>query len=163
MSALREEFVGRCQLKGLAKKTIITYAYAVASLSRFLKRSPLECSTAEIRKFCLHEVNERRLSPRTVNLEIKALKIFFTLLAPGSTIMNGITYLKCPKYLPTVLDCDEVKCLLHNIFNIKYKTAATILYSSGLRLNECIMLKPHHIESTRMKIRVEQGKGKKDR
>ena len=74
MSALREEFVGRCQLKGLAKKTIITYTYAVASLSRFLKRSPLECSTAEIRKFCLHEVNERKLSPRTVNLEIKALK-----------------------------------------------------------------------------------------
>jgi integrase/recombinase XerD len=163
MSALRQEFIGRCQLKGLAKKTIVTYTHAVASLSRFLKRSPLVCSTTEIRNFCLHEVNDRKLSPRTVNLEIKALKTFFTLMTPGSTIMKGITYLKCPKYLPVVLDCDEVKRLLDHIHNIKYKTAVTLLYSSGLRLGECVMLKPHHIESKRMKIRVEQGKGKKDR
>jgi site-specific recombinase XerD len=96
-------------------------------------------------------------------LEIKALKIFFTLMAPGSTIMNGITYLKCPKYLPVVLDRDEVKRLIDHIPNLKCKTAVTLLYSSGLRLSECLNLKPHHIESSHMKIRIEQGKGKKDR
>jgi integrase/recombinase XerD len=163
MSALREEFIGRCQLKGLAKKTIITYTHAVASLSRFLKRSPLDCTTADIRKFCLHQVNHRKIAPRTVNTEIMGLRVFFKLMKPESTVMNGITRLKCPKYLPTVLDCEEVKRLLDSIINIKYKTAVTLLYSSGLRLGECVMLKPHHIESGRMKIRIEQGKGRKDR
>jgi site-specific recombinase XerD len=106
MSALRQEFIGRCQLTGIAPKTIITYTHAVAALSRYLNRSPLQCTTAEIRTFCLHEVNERKLSPHTVNLEINALKTFFRLMAPQSTVMHGITRLKCPKYLPVVLDRD---------------------------------------------------------
>jgi site-specific recombinase XerD len=92
-----------------------------------------------------------------------AIRVFFKLMKPESMVMNGITRLKCPKYLPTVLDCEEVKRLLDNVYNIKYKTAVTLLYSSDLRLGECVMLKLHHIESSRMKIRVEQGKGKKDR
>jgi hypothetical protein len=73
MSALRQEFIGRCQLTGIAPKTIVTYTHAVAALSRYLNRSPLYYTTTDIRKFCLHEVNERKLSPRTVNLEINAL------------------------------------------------------------------------------------------
>lgn len=163
MSALRQEFIGRCQLTGIAPKTIRTYTHAVAALSGYLNRSPLQCTTVDIRKFCLHEVNQRKLSPRTVNLEINALKTFFRLMAPQSTVMHGITRLKCPKYLPVVLDRDEVKRLIDHIPNLKCKTAVTLLYSSGLRLNECLNLKPHHIESSRMKIRIEQGKGKKDR
>jgi integrase/recombinase XerD len=163
MSVLRREFIGRCQLTGIAPKTIRTYTHAVAALSRYLNRSPLQCTTADIRKFCLHEVNQRKLSARTVNLEINALKTFFRLMAPQSAVMQGITRLKCPKYLPVALDRDEVKRLIDHIPDLKCKAAVTLLYSSGLRLNECLNLKPHHIESSRMKIRIERGKGKKDR
>jgi integrase/recombinase XerD len=163
MSALREEFIERCQLKGLSKKTIRTYVDVVAKLSRYHNRSPLELSTKDIRKFCLHEVNVRKRAPRTVNVQLGALKTFYNLMKPGSTVMKGVPRMKCPRYLPVVLDSKEVGRLINAISNLKHKAAVTLLYSSGLRLGECVMLKPHHIESSRMKIRVEQGKGKKDR
>jgi integrase/recombinase XerD len=163
MSKLRADFIGRCQLKGFSEKTTDTYVHVVAALSRFHKRSPLELSQADIQKFFLHELNDKKCAPRTINMQVGALNTFYNLMTPGSTVMKGITRLKCPKYLPIVLDIEEVKRLIDNISNIKHKTAVTLLYSSGLRLNECLMLKPHHIESGIMKIRVEQGKGKKDR
>ena len=160
---LRADFIGRCQLKGFSEKTVTTYVHVVAALSRFHKRSPLELSTKDIRKFFLHELNDKKCSPRTVNMQVGALNTFYNLMMPGSTIMEGITRLKCPKHLPIVLDIEEVKRLINSISNLKHKTAVTLLYSSGLRLRECLALKPHHIESGVMKIRVEQGKGKKDR
>jgi site-specific recombinase XerD len=103
------------------------------------------------------------MAARTINLHMAALKTFYNLLAPGSTVMNGIARLKCPKEIPFVLATQEVQRLINNIHNLKHKAAITLLYSSGLRLTECLTLKPYHIESQRMKIRVEQGKGKKDR
>jgi integrase/recombinase XerD len=163
MTSLRADFIGRLQLKGLSTRSIPTYVAAVAALAAFHKRSPLTLSTDEIRAFLLHEVNEKKLAPSTINLHAAALKTFYNLMAPGSTVMNGITRIKCPHDLPVVLDTHEVRRLLEAISNIKHKAAVTLLYSSGLRLNECVTLKPYHIESGRMKIRVEQGKGKKDR
>lgn len=163
MTSLRADFIGRLQLKGFSTRSITTYVSSVAALAAYHKRSPLELSTDEIREFLLHELNEKNLAARTVNLHHAALKTFYNFMAPGSTVMNGITNVKCSQHIPVVLDTQEVLRLLDSIHNIKYKAAVTLLYSSGLRLGECISLKPHHIESGRMKIRVEQGKGKKDR
>jgi site-specific recombinase XerD len=163
MSTLRTDFIGRLQLKGFSGRTVTNYIAAVAALSAYHKRSPLELSSDDIRKFYLHELNDKKMAARTINLHMAALKTFYNLMAPGSTVMNGIARLKCPKELPAILDTHEVQHLIDNIHNLKHKAAVTLLYSSGLRLNECIMLKPHHIESGRMKVRVEQGKGKKDR
>jgi site-specific recombinase XerD len=163
MTSLRAGFIGRLQLKGFSTRSITTYVAAVAALAAYHKRSPLDLSTEEIRAFLLHELNDKKLAARTVNLHKAALKTFYNFMAPQSTIMNGITNVKCPKNIPVVLDTQEVQRLIDAISNIKHKAVVTILYSSGLRLSECAMLKPHHIESGRMKIRVEQGKGKKDR
>jgi integrase/recombinase XerD len=163
MTSLRADFIGRLQLKGFSTRSITTYVATVAALAAFHKRSPLELSTGDIRAFLLHELNEKKLAARTVNLHAAALKTFYNFMAPGSTVMNGITNVKCPRHLPVVLDTQEVHRLLDAITNIKHKAAVTLLYSSGLRLRECVTLKTCHIESGRMKIRVEQGKGKKDR
>ena len=92
-----------------------------------------------------------------------ALKTFYNLMSPGSMVMSGITRLKCPRHLPELLDAGEVERLITAVTNLKHKAAITLLYSAGLRLSECISLKLRHIESGRMKVRVEQGKGKKDR
>lgn len=163
MTALRTDFIGRLQLKGFSPKSITTYVATVAALAVYHKRSPLELSTDEVRAFLLYELNEKKLAARTVNLHKAALKTFYNSMAPGSTIMSGITSVKCPQSIPVVLDTQEVQRLIGAIHNIKHKAAVTLLYSSGLRLGECVTLKPHHIESGRMKVRVEQGKGKKDR
>jgi site-specific recombinase XerD len=163
MTSLRADFIGRLQLKGFSTSSITNYVSAVAALAAFHKRSPLELSTTQIRAFLLYELNERKNGARTVNLHKAALKTFYNLMAPGSTVMNGITNVKCPQHIPVVLDTHEVQRLIEAIRNIKHKALVSVLYSGGLRLSECATLKPHHIESGRMKIRIEQGKGKKDR
>ena len=163
MTSLRADFIGRLQLKGFSQRTIANYVASVAALSVFHKRSPLELSKDEIRSFYLHEINVKKMAPRTVNLHMAALKTFFHLMAPDSTVMDGITRLKCPRHLPGILSTTEVRRLIDGIHNFKHKAIVALMYSSGLRLNECATLKPYHIESQRMKVRVEQGKGKKDR
>jgi integrase/recombinase XerD len=163
MTSLRADFIGRLQLKGFSTRSIATYVATVASLAAYHKRSPLELSTEQIRGFLLYELNEKKLAARTINLHQAALMTFYNLMAPGSTVMSGISRVKCPKNIPVVLDAHEVQRLIGGIRNIKHKALVSVLYSGGLRLSECAALKPHHIESGRMKIRVEQGKGKKDR
>jgi site-specific recombinase XerD len=163
MTSLRADFIGRLQLKGFSQKTITNYVASVAVLSAFHNRSPLALFQDDIRKFYLHEINNKKLAPRTVNLHMAALKTFFNLMAPDSKVMDGVTRLKCPKDLPVILEVQEVRRLIDCIYNLKHKAAVALMYSGGLRLNECATLKPYHIESQRMKIRVEQGKGKKDR
>jgi integrase/recombinase XerD len=163
MTSLRADFIGRLQLKGFSTRSISNYVAAVAGLATFHKRSPLELSTDEVRAFLLYELNERKNGARTVNLHKAAFKTFYNLMAPGSTVMNGITNVKCPQHIPVVLDTHEVLRLIDSIHNIKHKAAVSLIYSSGLRLRECVTLQPHHIESGRMKVRIEQGKGKKDR
>lgn len=163
MTALRTDFIGRLQLKGFSTRSITNYVAAVAALAAYHKHSPMDLSTQQIRAFLLYELNEKKNAAKTVNLHKAALKTFYNLMAPGSTVMDGITNIKCPQHIPMVLDTNEVQRLIEAIHNVKHKAAVTILYSSGLRLSECVTLKPHHIESGRMKVRVEQGKGKKDR
>jgi integrase/recombinase XerD len=163
MTSLRAEFIGRLQLKGFTQRTIDNYVAAVAALAIFYKRSPLTLSQDNIRTFYLHEINDKKMAARTVNLHMAALKTFYNLMAPGSTVMVGITRLKCPRQLPVILSTAEVRRIIDCIYNLKHKAAVALMYSGGLRLSECAMLKPSHIESKRMKIRIEQGKGKKDR
>jgi integrase/recombinase XerD len=163
MTSLRTDFIGRLQLKGFTQRTITNYVAAVAALAIYYNRSPLTLSQTDIRTFYLHEINNKKMAARTVNLHMAALKTFYNLMAPASTVMEGITRLKCPRHLPVILSIDEVRKIIDSIHNLKHKSIVALMYSSGLRLNECATLKPHHIESQRMKVRVEQGKGKKDR
>jgi integrase/recombinase XerD len=163
MSSLRADFIGRLQLKGFTQRTITNYVASVAALSAFHKCSPLTMTQEQIRMFYLHEINDKKMAARTVNLHMAALKTFYNLMAPGSTVMDGITRLKCPQHLPVILTIAEVRRIIDCLHNLKHKAIIALMYSSGLRLSECLILKPNHIESQQMKIRVEQGKGKKDR
>jgi integrase/recombinase XerD len=163
MTSLRSDFIGRLQLKGFTQRTITNYVAAVAALSAFHKCSPLTVTKEQIRMFYLHEINDKKMAARTVNLHMAALKTFYNLMAPDSTVMEGITRLKCPRHLPIILTITEVRRLIDDIHNLKHKSIVALMYSSGLRLSECATLRPYHIDSHRMKVRVEQGKGKKDR
>ena len=109
-------------------------------------------------------MRERRLAPRSVNLRIAALKSFFKLMAPErAAVMQEISKVKEPRSLPGVLSQQEVLRMIAATGNLKHRAIIMLLYSSGLRLRELLNLKITHIESDRMKIRVEQGKGKADR
>jgi site-specific recombinase XerD len=94
---------------------------------------------------------------------MNALQTFFKLMKPEATPMGSFYRMKVPKHLPVVLSRAEVEKLIAAAANLKHKVILMLLYSCGLRLSECISLKPVHIESGHMKVRVEQGKGNKDR
>lgn len=163
MTPLREQFIQSLRLKGFSERTIENYVHAVAAVTRHYRVSPLRLTREQIRSYLVHLLGERKLAAATVNLHMDAMKTFFKLMAPESTVMAGSSHVKTPKRIPIVLSREEVERLISSVRNLKQRAATMLLYSSGLRLHECISLRPVHIESTRMKVRVEQGKGKKDR
>jgi integrase/recombinase XerD len=163
MTPLRQQFIDRLKLKGRSANTIRNYVASVIAIAKHFRISPLLLKKEQIDSYCLFLLNEKKRAPATVNLFINAMKIFFKLMAPGNTVMSGFSKVKMPRHLPVVLSREEVERVIAAVANLKQKAAIMLLYSSGLRLHECVTLRLPHIESARMKVRVEQGKGKKDR
>jgi integrase/recombinase XerD len=163
MTPLRQQFIASLRLKGFSERTVDNYVSVLIGISRHYNCSPLELTREQIRSYLLFLLRERKLAPATINLHMDSMKTFFKLMAPNSTVMADCSHVKMPMRIPTVLSREEVEKLIHAVTNIKHKAALMLLYSSGLRLHECLTLRPVHIESSRMKVRVEQGKGKKDR
>ena len=163
MTALRREFIERLQTRGFSPRTIENYVVSVRDISCHYRCCPLKLTEEQIRTYQLYLLQKRHLAAATVNLHMDSLKTFYRIMTPDSTVMNGITHVKSPRKIPFVLSREEIQRMIDAVKNLKHKAALMLLYSSGLRLNECVMLKPHHIESDRMKVRVEQGKGQKDR
>lgn len=163
MNPLRKQFIDRLTIKGHSQNTIRNYVSYIRAIAMHFHTPPLLLTKAQIESYFLYLIEQKKNSPATVNLCISALKAFFTLMAPASTIMSGFTKVKMPHHVPAVLSREEVERLIGAISNLKQRAAVMMLYSAGLRLRECVSLRPCHIESTRMKVRVEQGKGGKDR
>jgi len=162
ISPLRQRFVDDLTMRKLSPKTQTGYIRAVKKLAKFLGRSPDLASSEDLRLFQLHLV-ESGATPQTINITITALKFFFgtTLNRPETTAKMSKVHQ--PRKLPTVLSVDEVTRLFEAVSSAKYKAALAIAYGAGLRASEIANLKVTDIDSHRMAIRVEQGKGSKDR
>ena len=163
MSELRSKFVGDLQLRGFTPRTINSYVSIVAKLSCYYNKSPSELTSDQIKSYLLHLVNNRKLQPTTINQIHAAIKAFYRSLSPQNKTMENFSKMKEPKKFPSFISRQEVNSLIDTISNIKHKAIVALLYSGGLRVEECATLLPCHIESTHMKIRIEQGKGNKDR
>lgn len=160
---LRQQFIDRLKIRGLADRTIRNYVDAVQQLTRHYRCNPLDVTASQIETYRLFLLQQKHHAPATVNLKMNALKSFFAHMKPGCMIMGSFKPMKTPKFLPVVLTREEVEKLIAAEKNLKHKAVIMLIYSCGLRLSECIALKPIHIESARMKVRVVQGKGAKDR
>jgi site-specific recombinase XerD len=163
MSPERQKFLERLELKGFAPTTRANYEHALDKLARFHNRSPLAMTTDDIETFLLHELKVEKFAPATVNLHIGAIKTFYRVLAPESTIMRGIGPVKVVGRLPVVLTKSEIKKMIDYTKNIKHRAILEIMYCSGLRLDECLQLKPVDIRRNEMLIHVRKGKGGKVR
>lgn len=163
MKPLREQFINQLKLRGLSERTVSNYVDIVHRLTRHFMRSPLVLTKEQITQYRLFLLNERKLAPASINLHMQGLRTFFNLMKPENSLGDSFFNMKVPKHLPVMLTRAEAEKLIAVTESLKYKAILMLLYCSGLRLNECIHLKPAHIESVRMKVRVEQGKGKKDR
>ena len=150
-------------MRGLADRTIANYVFIIGRITRHFKCNPLDLTKEQIESYRLFLLREKELAPATVNLHLEALRTFFRLMKPDAVPIGSFYRMKVPKHLPVVLSRTEVEKLIAAAKNLKHKVILMLLYSCGLRLNECIDLRPIHIESSRMKVRVVEGKGGKDR
>ncbi|MEJ8822729.1 site-specific integrase [Variovorax humicola] len=162
VSALRQRMLDDMRLRKLEPKTQSTYIRAVRHLAGFLQRSPDTATVEDLRRFQLHMVNQG-VSPITLNATITGLKFFFDVTLGRGELMAGMSPVRVPQTLPVVLSREEVARLIAAASNLKYQTALSIAYGTGLRVGEIVALKVGDIDSQRMTLRVEQGKGHKDR
>lgn len=161
-SPLRHRMIEDMRMRKLAEKTQVAYIRAVRKLAAYLLRSPDTATVEELRRFQLHLVDQGT-SPLTLNATLTGLKFFFDITLDRVELMAKMQPVRVPRTLPVVLSRDEVARLIAGAPNLKSQTALSIAYATGLRASEVIALKVSDIDSGRMMLRVEQGKGHKDR
>jgi integrase/recombinase XerD len=162
VSPLRQRMIDDMTMRNFAPQTQESYIRAVKAFAAFLGRSPGEASFDDVRRFQLHLVTSGAGVP-TINTALTALRFFFTVTLRKPAVVADLPFIREPRKLPVVLSPEEVARLLDAAPGRKYKAALSVAYGAGLRASEIISLKVSDIDSTRMVIRVEQGKGRKDR
>jgi integrase/recombinase XerD len=162
ISPLRQRMIDDMRMRKLEPKTCTGYLRAVMKLAVFLGRSPDTACVEDLRRFQLYLVDQGT-SPITLNATITGLKFFFDVTLGRSELMAKMQTVRVPHKLPVVLSRDEAARLIAAAPNLKSQTALSIAYGTGLRVSEVIALKVTDIDSKRMTLRVEQGKGRKDR
>jgi integrase/recombinase XerD len=149
-------------MRKLAAKTQSGYIRAVRHFAGYLGRSPDTASAEDLRRYQLHLV-DRGISPITLNATITGLKFFFEVTVNRADLMAKMRPVRVAHTLPVILSREEVSRLIDSARNLKHRTALSVAYGAGLRVSEVIALKVSDIDSTRMVLRIEQGKGRKDR
>ena len=164
MTTLRRRMLEDMQVRSLSPQTQATYVQQVSLFARHFNRSPQLLGPEEIRSYQVYLTNERKLAPSSINIAISALRFLYRItLHKDWSLTEVIPTPKKPKKLPIVPSPEEVLQFLGSVWNIKHRTILTTCYAAGLRVSEAICLKVTDIDSKRMVIRVEQGKGRTDR
>jgi site-specific recombinase XerD len=150
------------RMRKLEPRTQEAYVRAVRKLEAFLQRSPRTATVEDLRNFQLHLV-DTGTSPITLNATVTGLKFFFGVTLGQAELTAKLQPVKVPRTLPVVLSPEEVTRLIAAAHGVKHQAALSVAYGAGLRASEVIRLKVSDVDSQRMTLRVEQGKGAKDR
>lgn len=162
VSALRQRMIEDMRMRQLAPRTREGYIRAVKVFAKYLGRSPDTATVEDLRNFQLYLV-DHGTSPTTLSATISGLKFFFENTVGRGEVMAKMQPVRLPRKLPVVLSREEVARLIAAAGSLKYQTAFSVAYGTGLRVSEVAHLKVSDIDSKRMTLRVEQGKGQKDR
>ena len=162
VSPLRQRMLEDMTLRKLAPQTQSAYLRAVIKFTRFLGRAPDTATPEDLRRYQLHLV-ETGTSSIMLNATITALRFFFAVTLDRPEVLDKMSSVREPRKLPVVLSPEEVARLIEAAGTPKYQAVLSVAYGSGLRAGEVVALKVGDIDSTRMTLRIEQGKGRKDR
>ena len=162
ISPLRQRMIDDMRMRNFSPSTQRNYIRSVRDFAAYLKRSPDQATAEELRQYLVH-LTDNGISPTSYNACLPALKFFFQTTLDRPEVVRKLRTQPTPTRLPKVLSRDEVRRLLEATTSLKYKAAFSIAYGAGLRISEVVNLKVGDIDSQRMRLRVEQGKGKKDR
>ena len=162
ITPLRQRMIEDMTMRKLSPRTQTTYIRAVKNFTRFVGRSPDTASAEDLRRYQLHLV-EQGISSGSLNATITGLKFFFATTLERPEAMAKMSHVVEPRKLPLVLSLEEVTRLLQAAGGPKNRAALGVAYGAGLRASEVVHLAVSDIETERMVLRIEEGKGKRDR
>ena len=164
MTPLRRRMTEDMQVRNFSPHTQNSYVQQVSLFARHFSKSPEVLGPEEIRSYQVYLTNEKKLAPSSILIAVSALRFLYKVTLHRDWCLEDIIPApKKPQKLPIVLSPEEVLHFLSCVQSIKHRTILTICYAAGLRISEAVRLKVADIDSERMVIRVEQGKGQKDR
>jgi site-specific recombinase XerD len=162
-SLLRQRMLDDLRIRHYSPRTVEIYIECVRRFAAHFGKPPDGLGEEEIRAYQLHLVDTQRVSWSAFKQTVAALRFFYGITLGRPAVIERIPYPKHDRRLPVVLSVDEVRRLLAAVGNLKHRTVLMTLYGAGLRLGEGLALSSGDIDSARMVIRVQQGKGRKDR
>ena len=162
VSPLRQRFIEDMTARKLAGKTQSSYIRAVRRFTRYLRRSPDTATAEDLRCYQLHLVNQG-IASGNLNANLTALRFFYRHTLDRGNVVRKLRGVPQPQRVPVVLSRSEVQRLIAATPKLKYRTIFSVAYGAGLRVGEVVALKVTDIDSQRMTLRIQQGKGQKDR
>ena len=163
MTPLRQRMIDDMQARNLSPATQKNYIHYVYELAKYFMKSPDKLEPGDVKKFQMYLLHERKLSAQSVNQSISAMKFFFNITLEKNWSNQKFPRVKVPETLPEILSQNEAVRLFQHVPSMKYRTALMVCYGAGLRVSDAVKLTPADIDAERMTIRIEQGKGSKDR
>jgi len=162
VSPLRRRMIEDMTIRNLSPATQQSYLHAVSKFSQYFGRSPDRLDPEDVRAYQVH-LASKGVSWGSLNQVVCALRFFYGVTLDQATIPERIPYAREPRKLPTVLSADEVVRFLEAVSSLKARVALTTAYAAGLRVSEVAALRVRDIDSQRMVMRIEHGKGGKER
>jgi integrase len=163
MTPLRQRFIEDMQLRGLAPTTQRSYLHYLEDYAKFFKLSPEKLDLEAVRQYEMHMLHERKLSPETINGFVSSAQFLYLTTLEMPWGRENFPRMRVGSTLPVVLDPEEVAQFFDYVPSLRYRAALMLCYGAGLRISEAVAVKVTDIDSKRMVIRVEEGKGRKDR
>lgn len=163
MSPLRKRMEDDLVVRGMSPRTLESYTGAVAALAKHYARSPDRISAQEVQGYLLYLIQEKRLAWSSCNIALSGLKFFYRVTLKRTQAQFELPTPRQPQKLPQILAPEEVVRIIELTDNPKHRALLMTTYAAGLRLSEVCSLKVSNIDSARMTIHVEQGKGAQDR
>ena len=164
MTILRQRMTEDMQVRNLSPHTQASYLQQVSLFARYFRTSPNALTREHIRTYQIYLTNEKKLAPNSIHLAVAALRFLYKVTLKKDWVFGeDIPLPKKPQKLPVVLSPEEVRHFLNCVDYNKHQVILTTCYAAGLRISEAVRLKATAIDSSRMVVRVEQGKGRKDR
>src|SRR5450432_4737333 len=162
ISPLRRRMIEDMTVRNFVEKTRNDYIRRVRTFTAFLGRAPDTATPEDLRLFQLHQTQTGARAP-SINGSVVALRFFFTVTLDRPEMARHLTFVREPRRIPVILSLEEIARLLEAAPGPKYRAALSAAYGAGLRVSEVVALKVSDIDSERMLLRIEQGKGRKDR
>jgi site-specific recombinase XerD len=163
MSVLRQKMLQRMQLRGFADRTQQAYLAWIIQLAGFYHLSPDQLDDEQLQRFMLDLINRRKLSASTCRQALHSIRFFYRDVVGRDLSRLTLPGIKTPAKVPELLSADEVFAIVAACADAKYRTMMLVAYGTGIRLSEIVHLRVRDIHSDRWVLRIEQGKGKKDR